>query len=272
MRITSAVSAVALSIVLSACSTSQESATDPSTSQESSTDPLSGLYKVTARTNSVKATDLYLNGALIRLEGCSSISCTVSGGYQVRLTLPVDVLLQFGHETEAEIGGVEIVIADSAEDWRLFGGWMTHSAFFVHRSVGLRTNDELVFASSLGRVHLEDSAVLPIEGSASYLGAMVGINLITSDPYMGKSTMTASFGETPTIDIHFTSIMNLRTGDAHGDISFVDASISERKGIWAAPADGGYVNGEIVGPANEEVVGVFGKGELVGAFGAKRAE
>ena len=95
---------------------------------------------------------------------------------------------------------------------------------------------------------------------------------MTSDPYTGKSAMTASFGQTPTIDIHFTGIMNLRTGDAHGDISYVGVSISERKGIWAGNFDGGYVNGEFIGAANEEVIGVFEHGELAGAFGATRAE
>lgn len=261
MRTTSIVSAIALSIVLSACSASQESAIDP----------LSGLYQVVAQTNSVKATDFYVNGTKLPIETCGRLTCTASGGFQVNLTTPVNTLLNFEHETEAEIGGVEIVAAGNPEDWALFGGWMTHSAFFVQRAVG-RNDAELVYAQSLGRVYLGDSAALPIEGSASYHGAMVGSNIKTSDPYTGKSTMTARFGQTPAIDIHFTGIVNLRTGDAHRDISYVGASISERKGIWAENADGDYVNGEFTGSANEEVIGVFEHGELIGTFGARRAE
>lgn len=84
--------------------------------------------------------------------------------------------------------------------------------------------------------------------------------------------MIANFGEAPTIDIHFTNIMNMSTGDSHSDISYADASIGDGKGIWAAHSDGSYVNGEFMGPTNEEVVGVFEHGELIGAFGAKRAE
>ena len=148
---------------------------------------------------------------------------------------------------------------------------MTHSAFFVHRFTGRNNDVEFVVSQSLGRLHLGDSAVLPVEGSASYRGAMVGTNFMTSDPYTGKSSMTASFGEISTMDIKFTDIMNLRTGDAHRDISYVGASISDRKGIWITNPDG-YVNGEFMGPANEEVVGVFGHGDLIGAFGAKRVE
>ena len=261
MRTISAVSAIALSIVLSACSTSQELAIDP----------LSGLYKVVARTNSVKATSFYVNGTRIPLEGCGRLSCTAAGGFLASLTTPVNILLNLEHEIEAEIGGVEIVTAGNPEDWVLFGGWMGHSAFFVHRAVG-RNDVELVFAQSLGRLYREDSAALPVDGSASYHGAMVGSNIRTSDPYTGKSTMTASFGQTSTIDIHFTDIMNLRTGDAHDDISYVGASINERKGIWTSNSDGSYVNGEFMGAANEEVAGVFEHGELIGAFGAKRAE
>ena len=261
MRNTGVASAIALSIVLSACSSSQDSAIDP----------LSGLYKVVARTNSVKATHFYVEGTQIPLESCGRLACDASGGFQASLTTPVNVLLDFEHETEAEIGGVEIVAAGSPEDWVLFGGWMAHSAFFVHRAVG-RNDIELVYAQTLGRLDLEDCAVLPAEGSASYHGAMVGLDVMTSDPYTGKSTMTASFGQTPTIDIHFTGIMNLRTGDARGDISFVGAAISKRKGIWAGNFDGSYVNGEFMGAANEEVIGVFEHGELAGAFGAMRAE
>lgn len=139
MRATSTVSAIALFIALSACATSQDSAIDP----------LSGLYKVVARTNSVKATNFYINGTQIPLESCGRFVCTASGGFQGSLTTPVNVLLDSEHEPEAEIGGIEVVTAGSPEDWVLFGGWMTYSAFFVHRAVG-RNDAELVYAQSLG--------------------------------------------------------------------------------------------------------------------------
>ena len=84
--------------------------------------------------------------------------------------------------------------------------------------------------------------------------------------------MIANFGETPTIDIHFTSVMNVSTGDSHSDISYVGALISDRKGIYSMPSDRSYVNGEFTGPDNDEVVGVFEHEDLIGAFGAKRTE
>lgn len=84
--------------------------------------------------------------------------------------------------------------------------------------------------------------------------------------------MTANFGEAPTIDIHFTDIMNLSTGDSHTGISYVGVSISDRKGIYGGSSDRSYVNGEFAGPDNEEVAGVFEHEDLIGAFGAKRTE
>lgn len=260
MKVTNVVPAIALSFVLSACSTSQESVNDP----------LSGLYKVVAQTNSVKTSDFYFNKTLFPLEGCSQIQCTARN-FLISLTTPVNTLVNSDHATEAEIGGVDIVRGGNPDNWTLFGGWMTHSAFFVHRFIG-QDDAELVVSQSLGRLHLEDSAVLPVEGSASYRGAMVGTNIMTSDPYTGQSSMTANFGEIPTINIHFTNVMNLRTGDYYRDISYTGASISERKGIWSTSLDGGSVNGEFMGPNNEEVVGVFDYGDLIGAFGAQRVD
>ena len=84
--------------------------------------------------------------------------------------------------------------------------------------------------------------------------------------------MLANFGEIPTIDIHFTDIVNLSSGDAHSDISYVGASISDGKRIHSMPSARNYVNGEFMGPNNEEVVGVFEHEDLIGAFGATRTE
>ena len=263
MRITCIASAIALSIVLSGCSTSQESATDP----------LSGLYKVTALTNSVKATNFYINGQQIPLEICDRNRCIARGGFLASLTAPAANLAEYDFVTEAEIGGVDIVRTDRNDDWRMLGGWMDHSAFFVHKYISLvDSNTFLVYPQSLGRIYRNDGAALPVVGSASYEGAMVGTNIMTADRYTGQSSMIANFGEAPTIDINFTNIMNVSTGDSHSDISYDDISIGERKSILGRNSKGGYVNGEFMGPDNEEIVGVFEEGKLIGAFGAKRAE
>ena len=263
MRIACIVSAIALSIVLSGCSTSQESVTDP----------LSSLYKVTTLTNSVKATNFYINGQQIPLETCDRYKCIARGGFLATLTRPGITLAEYDFVTEAEIGGVDIVRTDRNDDWRLLGGWMDHSAFFVHKLISLvDSNTFLVYPQSLGRIYRNDGAALPVVGSASYEGAMVGTNIMTADRYTGQSSMIAKFGEAPTIDIYFTNIMNVSTGDSYSDISYDDISIGERKSIWGHNSKGGYVNGEFMGPDNEEVVGIFEEGELIGAFGAKRAE
>ena len=95
---------------------------------------------------------------------------------------------------------------------------------------------------------------------------------MTAELYTGQSSTTANFGETSTIDIQFTNIMNLRTGDSHSDISFVGVAINDRKGFSGGSSDRNYVNAEFMGPDNEEVVGVFEHEDLIGAFGGKRTE
>ena len=252
--------AVMMSMILSACSSSP------------AIDPLSGLYKVVARSNSVKATNFYINGNQIPLESCNRYQCVARGGFLASLTTPAVALADYGFVTEAEIGGVEIVRTDIDDDWRLLGGWMDHSAFFVNKLISkVDSSTFLVFPQSSVRLYL-DAAALPVAGSASYEGAMVGTNIMTADRYTGRSSMTANFGEAPTIDIHFTDIMNLSTGDSHTGISYVGVSISDRKGIYGGPSDRSYVNGEFAGPDNEEVAGVFEHEDLIGAFGAKRTE
>lgn len=257
---------VSLSMILSACSgSSNRSATG-----EPGIDPLSGLYKVVAQTNTVKSSNFYFNGDLYPLVGCGRTQCTGRSNLFISPTIPVGILVDFGFETEAEIGGVEIVRTDEDDDWRVLGGWMNHSAFFVHKFI-LR-NGTLVVSQSSGRRYSNAIAALPVEGSASYEGAMVGTHIMTADRYTGQSSMTANFGETPTIDIHFTDIVNVNTGDTRADISYPGVSISDRKGIWGEVGVANTVNGEFIGPDNEEVVGVFQHVDLIGAFGAKRTE
>ena len=261
--------AVMMSMILSGCSGSS----NMSATEEPAIDPLSGLYKVVARSNSVKATNFYMNGNQIPLESCGKHQCIARGGFIASLTSPVIDLADYGFVTEAEIGGVEIVRTDIDDDWALLGGWMDHSAFFVNKFIlSADSGSFLVYPQSLGRLYSNDNAALPVAGSASYEGAMAGTNIMTADRYTGRSSMTANFGEAPTIDIHFTDIMNVGTGDPHSDISYVGVSISARKGIYSGHPDGNHVNGEFAGPDNEEVVGVFEHEDLIGAFGAKRTE
>ena len=269
MRISYFILAIFLSMILSACSGSSKI----SAPEEPAIDPLSGLYKVVAQTTSVKSTNFYINGNQIPLENCDRHRCIAQGGFLASLTAPVIALEDDGFVTEAEIGGVEIVRTDRNDDWRLLGGWMDYSAFFVNKYFSRADSSTfLVFPHSSGRLYSNDDAALPVEGSASYEGAMVGTNIMTAEPYAGQSSMTANFGETPTIDIQFTDIMNVSTGDPHSDISFVGVSISDRKGFYSGPSDRNYVNGEFMGPDNEEIAGVFEHEDLIGAFGAKRTE
>ena len=261
--------AIAVPLILSACSGSSKVPAPDAPA----IDPLSGFYRVTVQSTSVKSTNFYINGNQVPLESCGMHQCRAEGGFLASLTRPGRDLADLGFAAVAEIGGVEIVRTDIDDDWRLLGGWMEHSAFFVSKfKSSADSSSFLVFPQSFGRIYRDDDAALPVAGSASYEGAMVGTHVMTTDRYAGQSSMVANFGAVPVIDIHFTKIVNLGTGDVHPDISYVGASIGDGKGIYGMPSARSYVNGEFMGPNNEEVVGVFEHEDLIGAFGAKRTE
>ena len=263
MRTSNFCLAIVLPMILSACAGSSNM----------SDGYLAGFYKIAAQSNAAKSTNFFINGNQIPLETCDRHECIARGGFVASITTPGMILGDRGSVTEAEIGGIEIVRSDSDLDWRLLGGWMDHSAFFVIKAISRADSSTfLVYPLAMGRLYSVNNAALPAAGSASYEGAMAGTNIMTADRYAGRSSMTASFGESPTIDIHFTGIMNLNTGDTHSDISYLGASITDRKGIIGAPAYRNYVNGEFAGPDNEEVFGVFEHEDLIGAFGARRTE
>lgn len=248
-----------LALLLSACSTSAPE------------EPIDRLHRVTALSSSVKATDFFYDGIRYLLEGCSPLSCTGQGGFAVRVNHPARAIDAYGFQKETELNGIDIVrTVHDDDDWRMLGGWMEHSGFFVHKFHAIDGSGSVVVVSqSIGRV---SGSALPVEGTATYDGGMVGTHILTTDRYTGQSTMIAHFGEAPTIDIHFTNVLNWTTGVGQPDISYEAASINERRGIWSNPSAGRYVNASFMGPGNEEVAGVFQHEDLIGAFGARRTE
>ena len=110
---------------------------------------------------------------------------------------------------------------------------------------------------------------------------MIGADKVTNDRYAGTAslavTFAAEFRDSP-IDLSFTGIANVATGEARDDISYADVNIQFQDddgrfsgwtgGEWpVAPI---YVEGHTAGPDHAEAAGVFGYNELIGAFVAKR--
>ena len=127
---------------------------------------------------------------------------------------------------------------------------------------------------AFGRYH---ETPLPTEGSATWRGAMVGVDLYRTDRYAGTANLVASFGEYATMDVSFTDIAIVETGIAREDIVFSDVVevglFDDGQFLaWSGHADFNqapiYINGQLFGPNNEEAAGVLGYNELIGAFGA----
>ena len=90
-------------------------------------------------------------------------------------------------------------------------------------------------------------------------------------------TFAAGFCDSA-MELSFTGIANVVTGEARDDMSFADAGIQIQNdhGRFAGWTGGELqeapicVEGEMPGPNHAEAAGVFGCNELIGAFGAKR--
>ena len=90
-------------------------------------------------------------------------------------------------------------------------------------------------------------------------------------------TFAAGFCDSA-MDLSFTGIAKVVTGEARDDMSLADAGIQIQNdhGRFAGWTGGEFqeapicVEGEMSGPNHADTAGVFGYNELIGAFGAKR--
>ena len=245
-------------------------------------EPLDRLNNVVGKVNGVLISRLHLggsDGAGFHYE-CFGHGC--GGVGQAFLYAPAEIsrwLFEDGVAWEREIEGIDVI--ESVPDdggWRAFGAWMDNSAAFVSRYGASGSNEGFFIASSFGS---RSEAPIPDEGSATWRGAMVGVDVVSADRYAGTASLEATFGEGQRMEVSFTSIANVESGAAREDIVFSDLA---DVGIY----DGGrffghsghddfdqapvYIDGYFHGPNHAEAAGVFGYNELVGAFGARNQE
>ena len=243
-------------------------------------EPLDRLNTIVGKVNAVQISRLHVGGS----DGpgfhyeCFAHGC--GGVGQGFLFAPAEIsrwLSEDGVAQEREIEGLDIVESNpDGGDWRAYGVWMDHSAAFVSRYGTGGANTGFFIASSFGSRSEEP---LPVEGSATWTGAMVGVDVVTTNRYAGRANLTATFGEGQRMDVSFTDITNVETGAPRGDILFSDETPvglysngrffghSGHEDFNQAPI---YIDGRLFGPNHVEAVGVFGYNELIGAFGAKR--
>ena len=251
--------------------------------------PLADFHRIVAETSFITVSRWHPGVGIDVHPGfplaCSEITCR-SGDTVRASSYFSQILAETGVDREIEIGGTRVVEGhfepgetDRTDDWRFLGAWMNHAAAVLEHQYNPDNYPQNWYQS--GAFGRPPDTLLPTEGSATWRGAMIGADIVTNDRYAGDAnlavTFAADFREIP-IDLSFTGITNVATGEARDDISFADVNIQFQDdrgrfsgwtgGEWpVAPI---YVEGHTAGPDHAEAVGVFGYNELVGAFGAKR--
>ncbi len=271
MTMKSTVAILLTALAVAACSTTREVAAP--------VDPLAGVNKIVATSNGFFASRLYPTGGLgSSAFTCSAFACRTIGGFLVGPTGFSRQLFEDGFEQEREIGDVQLVESVGEDGhWRLYGGWLDNAAVFVQRLSGQTRESDLFAVFALGPLSGDP---LPVEGTASWRGAMVGVDINSQDRYAGDANLVATFGDAPFLGMSFTRIANVETGAAREDISFDGISLSPESSKFAAWQPGDvqfqeapiYISGGFYGPNHQEAAGVFGYNELIGAFGARKQE
>ena len=272
MPMKSVVAVLFAALTVAACSSNEEVGVP--------VEPLDRLNSIIGKVNGILISRLHVggsDGAGFHYE-CFPHGCGGTG--QGFLYAPAEIarwLFEDGVAQEREIEGLEIVQGNVDDgDWRAYGAWMDHSAAFLSRYGGGGESAGFFIASSFGSRTEEP---LPVEGTATWTGAMVGVDVVTTDRYAGSANLVATFGEGQGMHVSFTEIANVDTGASREDILFSDLA---DVGLY----DGGrffghsghddfdqapiYLDGRFFGSDHAEAAGVFGYNELVGAFGAKR--
>lgn len=147
------------------------------------------------------------------------------------------------------------------------GGWLDHSFFLAGagtiRDTGSQESVTLPVVFSAGVA----TGTNPVEGSASWSGAMIGIATGGGlRQVRGDADLTVDLAG-PAVDVAFTKIKDA-SNNARADMAWSGIPLID--GAFETAAPGNTVQGAFYGPAHEEAGGVFERDQAVGAFGAKR--
>ncbi len=168
-----------------------------------------------------------------------------------------------------------------------YGGWMDHS-FFLLAVWNPMDNDPLdpseqVFADvfSVGNA----TGTNPISGSATWRGAVVGVDASETDDkgnvIIGDAMVGISNFSNPSASVSFTNLVDQTTNERRASMSWSNMPVRNGAfdhngdlsvGVAFADRGDGFnsLTGRFYGPNHEEVGGVFIRDEVAGAFGARR--
>ena len=150
---------------------------------------------------------------------------------------------------------------------QMWGGWLEHNFFFAetdsYRPSGALSRD-IAYSISVGN----DTGTVPVGGSATWNGVMVAREAMQREFQQGDARLTADFSAM-NIDVAFTNIHETRTSSSRADITFNDVEM-RAGGFDSGIGTQNMINGKFYGPNHDETGGVFQRGNIMGAFGAKR--
>lgn len=166
-------------------------------------------------------------------------------------------------------------------DYTSYGGWLNYSAFAVDS--GTITSGDLrgaVGGYAFTSGYSTNTNPAPRSGSATWEGVMVGANINLNSPALGNVVqgnaqiaipglsdpgLITSPGNIMFMNIDFTDIRDLKTGERHPNMSW--QNVFSQYGYFSS---GNSIQGKFYGPNHEEVGGTFERNQIGGAFGAKR--
>lgn len=154
-----------------------------------------------------------------------------------------------------------------------YGGWLDHNFFLVIH--GTTRDDQagdvsVPVAVSIGVA--TGTNPTSISGTATWSGIMIGtdVNVTTTPSHLlrGDADITIADFMNPSVDVAFTNIRNLNTGDIRNDMTWNGIPLTA--GGFRQGVDEDSIQGAFFGPNHGEVGGVFERDQVIGAFGAAR--
>lgn len=147
-----------------------------------------------------------------------------------------------------------------------WGGWGTYQMFGVIAMGLSETESGLAMRMGAGLSLGDVSGSVPSGGSATWTGALVGVEKDRFETVSGKSSIVIRDFPNPVVDASLTEIST--PGRQIGDVTYTGVPVTD-SGFQSA-TEGHSIQGSFYGPNHEEAGGIFESEQVLGAFGAKR--
>ncbi len=148
------------------------------------------------------------------------------------------------------------------------GGILKDSLFGVE-AYGFYQGSRLDGVGAASYSYGRDPAVVNPISSATWRGSMVGIDYSPSTAGMihGDANIDVEISATPTVDVRFSNVRNLdNTNTQYNTMNWSGLRLRDGRFV------GTRIEGSFYGTDHQEVGGHFERGNVIGAFGAKRQE